>query len=151
MEVAEDLTTWDAFSAYIARTYEGKVNGVNFIRATCRTSGGKEMFVGTFLSRTHSGKPWVVMAIKLGPRDDARPRPALIANSELPIGALAALRDQLIVRQSLPLGGLSPSLVDRTLRTLVGLAEELIAAKGEVADDDDEDEYVDSPYAYIYR
>ena len=152
MEVVGDLCTWDEFSAYIERTYEGKRNGHNFIRATCRTRDDKEMFIGTFLSTTHSGKPWVVMAIKLGPRDDVRPRPALIANSDLPIGALAVLRDQLIVRQSLPLGGLAPSLVDRTLRTLVGLAVEVIAAKGEVgADDDNDDDYVDSPYAYIYR
>lgn len=144
--LVDAILDWDSLCRYLEKahtevqTYEGYL-----LRFTYRANG-YESAIGGYLLSTSDQRPWLVLALKLGPRDDLRPRPALIANYDLPIGAIGILRSEGIVRHSMPLAGLLPSTLERALKALVGLAMQLRAAR-DVNDDAD----IDSPYAYIYR
>lgn len=73
-----------------------------------------------------------------------RTRSALVANAELPFGALAIAGDHAVLRQSLPLRGLAEADLEQALRALVMFAAQLRAIA--VAEDVD----IDTPYAYLF-
>ena len=86
-------------------------------------------------------KTWFGLAVKICPFERVRPRPALVANLDLPVGALGAAKDALMLQQTLPLAGLETAALDATIRALAELARELRAAAGGA----------DGAYAYIFR
>src|SRR5262249_55284277 len=83
------------------------------------------------------GPPWLCLMVELGRIDGFVLRATLVANAELPIGALALLDHQLILRQTLPIAGLLVAQLDQAMRGLARVAAELRAPA--------------SPYAYIVR
>ena len=93
------------------------------------------------MARSGAGTPWAVMAIKICPTEKVKSRGALVVNCDLPIGALAFLFDQAVVHQTLPIEGLLPEQLDRTVDALVDMAVQL---RGAAAGKDD-------PFAYMFR
>src|SRR5688572_6125368 len=72
---------------------------VAHLRAT-----GCEMAVAQVLAPP--GAPWLCLMVTLGPMESFGLRAALVANGELPAGALALMDNRIVLRQTLPLEGL---------------------------------------------
>jgi hypothetical protein len=87
------------------------------------------------------GRPWLSLSISIGDLAPLALRAILVANAELPVGALAVVGDAVVLRQTLPLDGLLVAQLDQALRALVTVSAQLRAAGGDG----------ESPYRYVYR
>ena len=146
--VAEEVRHWGELVAYLqAHHLEVRTHGDGLVRFTYRL-GDQDLSIGGYVQRGSVGA-WLVLLIKLAPREEVRPRPALIANYDLPVGAVAIFADEAVVRQSLPLDGWTPSSLEQTLKALAKVAVELRAAR--MLTDDDGPSDAAPRYAYIYR
>ncbi len=94
-----------------------------------------------------NGRQWLGIGILLCPLARIRPRGALVANAELPIGALALLQDDIVLRQTLPFNALPVAVFERTLHGLAATFLELLAARARVARDPERE----TPYGYVFR
>ncbi len=106
---------------------------------------GSDVPVGAYLLRSPAGQPWLGISMKLGPVDQLRTRSALVANADLPIGALSIIAEFAALRQTLPLSGMTATHLEQTVRALAITTLQLRA----VASANDVD--LDTPYAYIFR
>lgn len=87
---------------------------------------------------------WVAFNAKLFKRPRLVARAALLANLSLPIGALSFfLEDDVILRQTLPLAGMTAQLLEPTLAALSTLTTELRAVESNPE--------TDSAFGYIVR
>jgi hypothetical protein len=102
---------------------------------------GRGCEVGVAQVPAPPGRPWLSIAVSIGAMAPFALRAALVANAELPIGALALVGDTVVLRQTLPLDGLLVTQLDQVLRALAAAAAELLAA----------DSRPDSPYRYVHR
>src|SRR5262249_34605003 len=80
-----------------------------------------------------TGSRWLGLSIPICAAERVRPRAALVAAGALPVGALALWQDQVLVRQTLPLGGLAAEPLEQALRALVDAAAELAAVAARAA------------------
>jgi hypothetical protein len=106
---------------------------------------GTEVPVGGQVVRSVAGSPWLIVAIKVAPADRLRTRSALVANVDMPIGALAIVMDHVVLRQSLPLLGLRTTHLAQTLAAMA----KMVAHLKHVAELEDVE--IDTPYAYVFR
>ena len=90
-----------------------------------------------------SGSQWLALTHYICPLARLRLRPALVANSELPIGGLAVLGADVVLRQTLPLAGIAAAEIEQALHALGATADVLLAA-ARVADSE-------LPFAYAFR
>lgn len=87
------------------------------------------------------GRPWLSLAVPIGRVESFSLRAALVANAELPIGALALEGEHIVLRQTLPLDGLLSAQLDQAIRALAEVAAQLKAVAGGAG----------SPYAYVVK
>src|SRR5262245_149485 len=120
-----ELHRWPELLGYLEATcrdlqvYEG-----DRLRFTYR-HGERDIAVGAYILRAVTGSRWFVVAVKVCPAKQLRPRPALVANSSLPVGSLGILRDQVVLRQSLPLDSLRNDHLEQALQALAELGLQL--------------------------
>jgi len=144
-----ELFRWQDLIAYLeahhtdVQTFPG-----DRLRMTYRHEGRNIPF-GGYILRAPSGAAWLVVAIKLCADVELRPRPALVANSDLPVGTISLLANFGVLRQSLPLEGLRSDHLELVLSALSKLSVEMRAGYGDAQPALLEDD--DSPYSYIYR
>lgn len=150
-----ELLRWTDLIAYLearhagVQTFPGDRFRFEYVveGGAVRFADGAPIVFGGYGLRAPGGAPWVALALKLAPHEEMRPRPALVANSDLPVGALVAIAEFAVLRQTLPLQGLRAGTLEATLRALARLAGDLRAAR-EPADGGDA---FDATFAYIYR
>jgi hypothetical protein len=110
-----------------------------------RHAGHKLLFGARPLAAPEGGR-WLGLTALVCPVARLDIRRALVANSELPVGALAIAGENVVLRQTLPLIGLR---ADHLERTITGLRAEAItlqsAAKLPPGTESD------APYAYVFR
>lgn len=108
---------------------------------------GQQIPVGAYVLRSATGNQWLAMAIKICPLNRLRTRSALVANGELPVGALTIIPPEYVaLRQTLPLESLLPAQLEQTLR---GMATLVVQLKALV--DMDGADLETTPLAYIFR
>ncbi len=78
--------------------------------------------------RFPSGSVWLALSFKVCGIERLRLRPALVANAELPIGALTVIGNNVVVRQTIPLAALGVAEPEQTLSALATTATTLFAA-----------------------
>ena len=88
-------------------------------------SEGSFVAIQAYKTAAPDGAPWVTLLTELGPPGLLEPRTALAMSARLPVGMLAASREQLVLRQQLPLAGLPIAALEDTVRSLVTLTREL--------------------------
>jgi len=81
---------------------------------------------------TPAGTEWIAISVPLGPAAEFRVRAALVANDELAIGALADWQGLMLLRQTLPLLGLTFAQLDAIIHALAHAAAQLAATAGYV-------------------
>jgi len=94
-----------------------------------------------------TGSLWLGLSVPICPSDRIRPRSALVANGELPVGALALWEEQILLRQTLPLAGLLAETLERALGALADTAAQLMLVAGRIAADPE----VEIAYGYLFR
>lgn len=126
-EVPSVLETWRDYVTYATGVFrnvkEFPGQGLRFDMM----HGDTEIPVGSWCERTPSGSLWLGLGVKIGPSEHLRFDEALQANQTLPIGAIGTVRDEALVGQSLPLGGLLTVQLERTLHALGALRNQLHA------------------------
>jgi hypothetical protein len=95
----------------------------------------------------HTGTTWLALSIPIGAADRLRPRAALVANDELPIGALALWEGLVLLRQTVPLAGLPFAELERILGALVHTAAVIVAAAACAAADPERE----VAFGYLFR
>ena len=120
---------WDAIVAHLA-TYSRRENGVSV-----RMQGG-----------------WLVLATTLCPARMLRPRCAMIAMSDLPMGSIGVVGDSAVFTHTMPVVDLTLAMLDVAVRVFTEIASELVDAQGFV---DVEDPTIplepnDARFAYLY-
>ena len=93
-----------------------------------------------------SGARWLSVSLALGSLERVSLRGALVANGELPVGALGVSGNQLVLCHTLPLDRLQPAQLDHTLAALTRCASSVITAHSTVDEVDGQ-----TPYGYVYR
>jgi len=89
----------------------------------------------------------LALSVPVCPLERVRPRSALVANGELPIGVLAVAEGQIVLRQTLPLASLPAAVLEETLGALSDVAAQLLLVAARVADDPERE----TPYGYLFR
>jgi len=124
-KVPAELATWSELVAYLeAQHHEVQTHVGERLRLTMHHDG-QTTPVGAYALRAPSETPWLVLAVKLGPESELRPRLMLIGADALPFGSIALLHGFAIIRQSLPLEALRTDQLEITLLALVRLAATL--------------------------
>lgn len=146
------LSSWDALVAHLEARYpplQRRADGVVF---PCAAPGARTIEVGVHASSHVGGATWLVLVATLGPARLLRPRCAMIAMTDLPMGAAAVAGDVALFRHGLPLASLTAAGFDATVRVFVDIVRELIDAQGyvEVERPDAVIEPNDARFAYIY-
>lgn len=77
--------------------------------------------------RTAAGSEWIGLSIPLGPTSAFRLRAALVANDELPIGALSDWQGVMLLQQTLPVRSLSFEQLEQVLRALAQIGGAIVA------------------------
>ena len=80
--------------------------------------------------RTAAGTEWIALSVPLGPTAQFHLRAALVANDELPIGALADWQGLMLLRQTLPIRSLSFEQFEQVLRALAHTGGKIVAGAG---------------------
>jgi hypothetical protein len=80
--------------------------------------------------RTEAGTEWIALSVPLGPSANFKLRAALVANDDLPIGALADWQGLVLLRQTLPIRSLSVEQFEQVLHALAHTAGKIVAAGG---------------------
>jgi hypothetical protein len=139
------FATWDELKAHLSTTFGLlPAEDQGFVRFAY-TAGGLSERVGVFRLRAHSDREWVAIALKIAPTVRIRAAAALIKNYELPIGALCFANETLIVRQTLPINGLTVGHLDQTITALMAACHQ---ARSMLLDPESAD---DNPFDYLVR
>lgn len=77
--------------------------------------------------RTAAGSEWIALGIPLGQTNQFRLRAALVANDDLPIGALADYQGLMLLHQTLPLRSLTFEQLEQALRALAHIGASIVA------------------------
>jgi len=77
--------------------------------------------------RTEAGTEWIALSVPLGPAPQFRLRAALVANDDLPIGALSDWQGLMLLRQTLPTRSLSFEKFEQVLTALAHTAGMILA------------------------
>lgn len=93
---------------------------------------------------------WIVLAARICRLGELRGRSALVAATDLPLGAFATIGKFAALVHSVPMTGLTEELLSRTLGTLAATTSDLLAARGLVSDAEAAQEPNLHPFAYIY-
>jgi len=96
---------------------------------------------------SRAGSEWLALGVPICAAERVRPRAALVANAELPIGALVLRDDVLVLRQTVPLQGLVPAQLELTLRALVRTTALLARALLATAAEPDRE----LPFRYLFK
>ncbi len=80
--------------------------------------------------RSAAGTEWLALSVPLGPTTQFRLRAALVANDDLPIGALSDWQGLMLLRQTLPTRSLSFDKFEQVLTGLAHTAGTIVAGAG---------------------
>ncbi len=128
------------------RRYELAPDGSELLR--CRyIHDGAAIIVAMRPLRFANGHQWLGLGIALCPLDRVRPRGALVANAELPIGLLALWKEEIVLRQTLPFTALPVPVLEQALRALAATFLELTAALDSVSRDPGRE----TRFGYLFR
>lgn len=94
-----------------------------------------------------TGSRWLGVSVPICPADRIRPRSGLVASAALPIGVLAVWEGQVLLRQTLPLGGVGEEELEQTMAAMVDTAAQLVLVAARVASAPEEE----VPYGYLFR
>jgi hypothetical protein len=137
MGVSTEIASWPALLAHLHATLAPGASAERF----SYDRDGTRCELGIAKVLAPPGPPWLCLMVWLGPVEKFVLRAALVANAELPIGALALLDKHIVLRQTLPLEGLLVAQLEQAIRGLAEVGLELEAAVAQA----------ESPYAYVVR
>lgn len=137
MATSPEIPSWSALLLHLGATLAPGSKGDRF----SYVHGETRCEIGVAQVLAPPGPPWVCLMVWLGRVEGFGLRATLVASGQLPIGSLALLDEQIVLRQTLPLEGLLVTQLGQAIRGLAETASQLQAA---VAHDD-------SPYAYVVR
>jgi hypothetical protein len=133
---------------YLSRTGREVRTSPNGELAQCNYDHHGTPVVVTLRQLTFAtGSLWLGLSIPICPFERIRPRTALVANGELPIGVLALWEQQILLRQTLPLTGLTAEPLEQTLGALADTAGQLVLIAARMAADPSQE----TPYGYLFR
>jgi hypothetical protein len=135
--------------AYLERTgraYEVSPDGTELLRCQIVLEDQKLVVAMRPLAITN-GSTWLGIGIRLCPLDKIRPIGALVANSELAVGALARMEDEVVLRMTCPFNQLPEEALERILRGLVTTYVDLMRAMARV----EADPTRETAYGYLFR
>ncbi len=135
---------WAEFGAYVEATYQQAAVHAGTQRARFALPHlGRDELVFAWAHDSPTGAPWLGLAVWMGHHTLFRKRSALVANQRLPMGALALLRDAMLLSQTLPLTRLRIAHIEETLAALC----DTVANLNESAKQDAPE---DAPFAYLF-
>jgi hypothetical protein len=149
METSSDaIVTFSCVPRYLQRTGRPVALSPQADLVQCRfESRAASAVVAMRPLTSRGGAAWLAASIPIGAVERIRPRAALVANDELPIGALALFQNIVLLRQTLPLAGLPFAELEHTLGALVHLAAVLVAAAASTAADPERE----VAFGYLFR
>jgi hypothetical protein len=138
---SDEISGFSDVAAYLERTGRARMSAPgDAVRVRF-----EDTVVELSTAATPGGGTWLAIAVPVCALKRLRLRPALAANLDLPIGAFAVTRADVVLRQTLPLDGLRHEQLERCLRGMSGAARRLRAA-ARAADD-----AAEVPLAYLFR
>jgi hypothetical protein len=96
---------------------------------------------------SRAGSEWLAVSVPICRAGQIGLRAALVANDELPVGALALREGVVLLRQTLPLAGLAFEQFEHALRALVRTTALLVRTMATMAADPDRE----MAYRYLFR
>ncbi len=148
MDPSEAMTSFACVPRYLHATGRAFTLSPDADLLQCRYEDTRVSAVVAMRRLTsRAGGDWLAASVPICPVDQIRLRAALVANDALAIGALALREGVVLLRQTLPLHGLTFDDFEHTLRALVRTAALLIATAATMAGDTDRD----TAYRYLFR